>query len=430
VSRLAIVVQRYAEQMTGGAERHARLVAELLAQKHSVDVLTSCALDYTHWKMDLQPGVSTLGGVTVRRFEHPLRNDLGRARVALRHKLRFVLRRYLRYLPTPLVLQARGKPQTDGQDFLRRQGPHCPGLLQHLSASFDRYDVVIFFTALYEPAAQGVLLWGQRSLLVPLLHDEKPMYQPIFRQVLASAGALLFNTAAERRLAQRLYGIDTTQQALAGVGIEVTTPSAQTQAQVRERWGLSGPYLVYVGRIDVAKGCQELLAAFVRLSQSHPQAKLVLIGHAVMPLPQHPQIVQTGFVSEADRDALVAGAAALVIPSRYESLSLVVLESMLLGTPVIVNGACEVLVDHVNSSQAGWAYHGVMQLRQHMQEALKLPAEQRQAMGALGTRYVQNNYRWDRVMGVYEAAIAAVQRLPRQVNQTPKLRPDSAPPAG
>ena len=171
MKRVAIVVQRYAEEITGGAERHARLVAELLAQSHEVEILTSCALDYTRWAMHYAPGPDRVGGVSVRRFENTLRNDLGRARVPLVHKLRFKLRRLLRLLPGPLALRPRGEDEFDGLNFLRRQGPHCEALFEHLRASHGRYDAVIFYTALYEPSALGIQVWGRRSILVPLLHD-------------------------------------------------------------------------------------------------------------------------------------------------------------------------------------------------------------------------------------------------------------------
>lgn len=422
--RLALVVQRYAQEISGGAERHAMLVAELLARDYDIEVLTSCALDYTRWAMDFAPGRSQVGGVQVLRFAHPERNDIGRARVPLVHKLRFKLRKLLRLLPGPLVLQARGDPQVDGQQFLRRQGPHCAGLFEHLAASHRRYDAVIFFTALYEPAAVGIQQWGRRSILVPLLHDEKPMYLPVFRDVLRSAGAILFNADAERRLAARMYGIDTAHCAIAGVGIEAEVPDPALLARLRVQYGLRPGYLVYVGRVDRAKNCDELLSAFLDLARDDHAVQLVLVGQSVMAVPQHPRIVQTGFVSGAERDALVAGAAALVLASRYESLSMVVLEALLLHTPVIVNGACEVLADHIRLSAAGVAYDGRRGLAAAMRDMAHLPSAQRQALGARGAAYVLEHYTWARVMAEYHRAIAAVTQAAAQpaASHPPALR--------
>jgi glycosyltransferase involved in cell wall biosynthesis len=409
--RVAIVVQRYGEEINGGAELEARMVAERLAHQHQVEVLTSCALEYQNWGMDYAPGPCEVRGIPVIRFAHPLRNDLGRARVALRHKLRFLLRRVLSLLPGPAVAPARGDERTDGEHFLRRQGPWCEGLYEHLRQSGGRYDAVIFFAALYAPAATGLRVWGRRSILVPLLHDEKPMYQPVYRSVFQAAGALLFNTPAERRLASRLYGLDTHADPVFGVGLSVREPAGATRAAVRERWQLRPGYLVYVGRIDTAKGCRELLDAFLTLHGQAPQAQLVLVGKAVMELPTHPAIVPTGFVSDAERDALIAEAGALVIPSRYESLSLVLLEAMLLRTPVIANAACEVLADHIRESGGGVAYGSPRELVQAMRTLPALGAAERQRMTDAGAAYVQRSCNWDTTLAIFDQAIEKVSRL-------------------
>jgi glycosyltransferase involved in cell wall biosynthesis len=407
--RLAIVVQRFGTEINGGAELHALMLAERLARVMDVEVLTSCARDYADWKMAYPPGPATVAGLAVRRFAHPLRNPDGqRARVPLVHKLRFLARRWLRRLPGPLVLRPRGHADRDGHTFLARQGPHCVELVEHLRGSAARYDAVIFFAALYAPAALGILAWGRRSVLVPLLHDEKPMYLPIFHEVFRAAGAILFNTESERRLAARLYGIDTAAMAVAGVGIDIAMPDAARIEQARSRHAITGAYVVYVGRIDVAKGCRELLEAFETWVAADPAARLVLVGQAVMPLPPHPRLVATGFVAEDERDALIAGAAALVIPSLYESLSLVTLEAMRLGVPVIANAECEVLDGHIRASGAGLAYRGRRGLVAALGRMLALGADERARMAEAGRRYVQEHYAWPRVMRL---VVDAVERV-------------------
>jgi glycosyltransferase involved in cell wall biosynthesis len=410
VKRLAVVVQRYGEKINGGAELHARLLTERLAQHYDVEVLTSCAHDYTDWAMVYPAGPSLVNGVRVLRFPHPLRNDVGRARVPLLHKLRFKLRRLLGLLPGARVQAPNGDPLHDGVDFLRKQGPHCEALFQHLTDSVDRYDAVIFYTALYEPSARGVQVWGRRSILLPLLHDEKPMYLPVFGTVLRSAGALIFQTEAERVLAAHMYGIDTRKAVVAALGMEVPVPDAAAVAEALTRYGLKPGYLIYVGRIDVAKGCDELLDVFQAHARSDPSARLVMVGQAIMQIPEDPRIVRTGFISEADRNALIAGAAALVIPSRYESLSMVLLEAMLLGTPVIANGRCGVLAEHVQNSGAGLAYRSQRQLHAALREMSALTAAERSRLGARGAAYVQRLYTWPHVLRQYAEAIELVSR--------------------
>ena len=66
--KVAIVVQRYGADINGGAEQHARYVAEHLAKHVTVEVLTTCAREYTTWKNEYPEGVDRLRGVTVRRF--------------------------------------------------------------------------------------------------------------------------------------------------------------------------------------------------------------------------------------------------------------------------------------------------------------------------------------------------------------------------
>ena len=54
--KVAVVVQRYGHAINGGAELHARYIAERLARHAAVEVLTTCAVDYVTWKNDLAEG--------------------------------------------------------------------------------------------------------------------------------------------------------------------------------------------------------------------------------------------------------------------------------------------------------------------------------------------------------------------------------------
>ena len=66
--RLAFVVQRYGLEVNGGAEVECRLLAERLSRHMSVEVLTTCAVDYHTWGNHYPPGLEMINGVPVRRF--------------------------------------------------------------------------------------------------------------------------------------------------------------------------------------------------------------------------------------------------------------------------------------------------------------------------------------------------------------------------
>jgi len=388
--RIAVVVQRFGPAIAGGAEWHARSLVAALQPWHEVTVLTSCASDSASWAMHFAPGVQTVDGVVVERFAHPPRNAGGRARVPFVHKLRFWLRRALDLAGRTRAAEPSGDATGDGRVFLQRQGPACDGLIDALRRR--DYDAVVFFTALYHPTAEGLPVWGRRSVLIPTLHDEKPMLLPWFHRVFAAAGVVLYNAAAERRLARRLYGAHAPEGRVVGAAVQVQPPGGDAVGAARRRHGLPAKYLVYVGRIEKGKGCAELLAAWQAVAARASDAALVFVGQGSLPVPVSAQVRATGFVADAERDALVAGAAALVMPSRYESLSLVLLEALALGVPALVNGRCEVLADHLRDSGAGTAYRGRRALRAGLLQALARPAEERRRLGEAGRRYVAERY--------------------------------------
>ncbi|NRF67925.1 glycosyltransferase [Aquincola sp. S2] len=417
MKRIAIVVQRYGREVNGGAELHARLLAQALRPHYDIDVLTSRALDYRHWHPHFPAGEEALDGCRVLRFDHPPRSRGRRRTMPLRHKLRFKLRRWLPLLGLAAVAQPRGDDTSDGLEYLRAQGPTMDGLIAHLERHAADYAALIFMTARFHPAALGVLVAPTRSILVPTLHDEKTMVLPHFHRVFRAPAWIMYNTAAERVVAQQLYGDDLAPGEVCGVGIELPAPAeASDDAAHHARWmqtaarhGIRGRYLIYVGRVDASKGCDELFRHFARLAEQTPEPlQLVVCGKLVMARPDHPHIVLTGFVSDAERDQLIAHAAALVVPSRHESLSLVLLESLAQGCPVIVNRGSEVLRQHVRDSGVGATYDDYAGFAAAVAQLLAQAPAQRAEQAQHGRRYVAERYDWATIVDKYRRVIERI----------------------
>ena len=152
--------------------------------------------------------------------------------------------------------------------------------------------------------------------------------------------------------------------------------------------------MLYVGRIDRNKGCEELFDFFIRYTEGIQQPpRLVLIGASVIDVPVHPRITQLGVVDDADKFDVMAGAAALVMPSYYESLSMVALEAWALGTPVIANAHCDVLLGQCLRSNAGLYYRSEPEFAGVVDRVLG-DCDLTETMGRNGRRYFESNYSW------------------------------------
>ena len=394
MSRVAVVVARFGPEISGGAELLARLVSQQLAGRgHEVTVLTTCAEDYVTWADALPPGESRDGALRVLRFPVRAPRDLERWNDSMQPILR------LRWT------------DEDERRALREQGPDTPALLDHLREHGDEYDAVIFFTLLYLPTVAGIELVRERSILVPTLHDELSVHLDAHARAIRAARRVMWNTPEERDLGERIYDVQGLRGAVAGVGIDTPPPDPARVERVRARFGLDRPYLLYAGRIDPEKGCGELLDWFTAWSRRDGRADLVLAGRPWMPIPEDPRIHAPGFVERDDLLGLVEGALATVVPSRNESLSLVLLESMAAGVPALVIADGGVLEGHARRSSAALSFANAPELAAAAELLLDEPAV-RAAMGEAGRRYVAANFTWERVAVLYEEAVAAVAARP------------------
>lgn len=389
--RLLVVVQRYGVEINGGAELHARHLAERLARLAEVRVLTTCAKDYVSWRNEYPAGPAEVGGLTVERFPVARERDL----------LDFARR-------TRAVFEQEHSV-ADELAWLASEGPECPALIDRLRALDGAYDYALFFSARYYQAFHGCRAVPDRAVLVPTAEREPTMALAVMGQVFRGVRAVMYNTPEERAMIASLSGT-TAPGEVVGVGVDVDTRGDADR--FRARHGLEGPYLLYVGRVDANKGCADLFEYFRRFARTVPQPPtLVLLGRAVMDVPADPRIRHLGFVSDQEKADALAGAAALVLPSPYESLSMAVLEAWAQGRPVLVNGRCEVLRGQCLRANGGLFYDSPDEFAVAARLLLE-DAALASRLGRNGQEYCRQEYAWPVVEQKYQSMFAALDAEP------------------
>lgn len=386
--RIAFIVQRYGIEILGGSEYHCRLIAERMAAKHEVEVLTTCARDYITWANDYPQGHERINGVTVRRFSNARTRDID------------AFNRYSDWIFH--------NPHTrnDELSWLEQQGPWCPALLEHLTQLSGSYDALIFFTYLYAPTVLGLQIDPGRSILAPTAHNEPAIHLDIYKEMFQRPKAIAFNTEVEKAFLKATFDIRAIAEETVGCGVDLL--AGQTHQAYAARNGLpEGPFLLYGGRIDPGKGCDQLLDFFGAYKELGGPATLVLMGAKLMPLPDVPWVRYVGLLSEADRLRALEGATIVVVPSPFESLSLLALEGMAVGNPVLCNAHADVLVDHCRRSNAGLFYSTCDEFMECI-HLLLADRELRRRLGRNGTTYVAANYSWNVIMAKYDRLMAAL----------------------
>jgi glycosyltransferase involved in cell wall biosynthesis len=372
--KLAIVVQRYGADISGGAELHARYIAELLSKHAEVRVLTTCARDYVTWRNDFPPGRDVVNGIPVDRFpvvrERDVREFDKRQRVVFGqlHSLH------------------------DELQWLESEGPTSPQLIAAMREAALDCDYVLFFSVRYYQAYHGARAAADRAVLVPTAERDPTLGLALFQPIFRGVRAIMYNSPEERALINAVANNRDVPGVVVGVGSEI--PARVDPERVRRKFSLTNPFAIYVGRIDANKGCVELFDFFTQyVAASRRQVDLVLIGSPVMKIPRHPRIRHLGFVDDQDKFDAMAAAAALVMPSYYESLSMVALEAWALGRPVLANAHCDVLLGQCLRSNAGLYYENAAEFGGALDTILDTPSLA-EALGRNGREYFARHYSW------------------------------------
>lgn len=391
--KLLLAVQRYGKEVPGGAESHCRMMATGMVERgHQVEVVTSRAVSYEDWSDVYPPGDADIDGVTVHRL------SVRRPR----------LRRFFGPLEARSVWGYQPSAPALQEAWLRAQGPDLVGMRALIRRRAPDVDAVVAFTYLYLTtwdtlaAAAGVA----PVVLHATAHDEPHLWLTVFDRLMAVPEAFAWSTPEERDLLTRRA-----RHRLSGsvVGIGTDLARAGQPDRFRRHFGLgNSPYLLYTGRIDPAKGADELHDNFVAFCDRHPtrELKLVMMGDPILTLADHPSVIVTGFVDDETKADAVAGCQAMVVPSYFESFSMALTEGWAQSRPALVQGACAVLAGQARRSGGALPYQSFAEFEAAIDMLMERP-QVGDELGASGRRYVVANYSWDAVLSRYEALLVS-----------------------
>jgi glycosyltransferase involved in cell wall biosynthesis len=393
--KLAVVVQRYGADINGGAELHARYVAERLARHAEVEVVTTCARDYVTWRNERAPGVEHINGIPVRRF--PVRRE--------RDPYEFG-RLSRRVFDEPHSVR-------DELRWLESEGPASPALIEYLDRAGAHFDFILLFSYRYYHAWHGARRVPSKAILVPTAERDPAIGLSIFGPVFRGVRGIMYNSHEERAMIHAATHNEEVPGVVVGIGSEV--PPRPDAARFRRTHNIRRPFAIYVGRIDENKGCKELFDFFGRYASTFPRGlDLVLIGSAIIPVPEHPRIHHLGFLPDQDKFDAIAASDVLIMPSYFESLSMVALEAWALGRPVLANGRCDVLKGQCIRSAAGLYYERYEEFAETLY-AVESNGPLHARLGQNGREYFSRNYSWPVIERKYLEMLA---RLKDENNRT------------
>jgi glycosyltransferase involved in cell wall biosynthesis len=383
--RLAFVIQRYGLEVNGGAEMHCRLLAERLAKRHQVEVFATRALDYLEWRNHYPEGTEVVNGIPVHRCTVK-RTRNARAFASLSN-----------------LCFHESHTREEEEAWVRENGPFSPALVKAVARAAGRFDRVLFYCFRYYHSYHGVPAVRDRALLVPTAEEDPAIHLGIMKPFFSMPRGIVYLTPEEQALVEDASGNQAVPSTVIGSGLDL--PAPDPSIDFRAKHGLARPFVLYVGRIDKNKGCVTLFAYFRKFrEETGLDVDLVLAGRSVVDVPDDPHVRHVGFITEGEKVAALGQCALLVMPSPFESLSVITLEAWKLGVPVLANARCKVLMGQCLRSNGGLFYHGYSEFA----EGLKLLFEDRslaRRLGEQGRAYVDREYAWETIDAKMDALL-------------------------
>lgn len=393
--RMAFVLPWFGRDAAGGAEAEAYGLIQSL-QKYrpeiKVEVFTTTLKEFAaDWNRPFHaPGTHVEDGITVHRYDVDVIDQ------TIFHFLNghYLMRggtgslwddHHRRHSPVSFLAEA----------FYLRHMVKSKALLKGLEKQIHVFHAIVLMPYMFSSSVLGTWIAGKKSALIPCLHDERYAFMDIYARAFRRVGHVFCHVRSEARLFERLYPEGPGPIVL---GEQVNTGvSAGDAGRFRKKYNIQQPFLLYAGRQVEGKNLPLLIewfTAFRAQNTRHQNICLVLIGKGDLDFSGVPGVITLGFIPPEDKMDAYRAALALAMLSVNESFSIVMMESWLQSTPVIVHADCAVTADHVQDSQGGFAVHDSSSFSDAVCTLWdNSPLRERQ--GESGRQYVKTHYRPD-----------------------------------
>ena len=291
---------------------------------------------------------------------------------------------------------------------------YFPGHLRSLVAEYDVVQLMGHWNVL------NVLAWrAARSEGVPVVvcpagelamagrsRPLKWVFQRVVgRRIVRDASGHI--VIAENEIADyAVNGIPASQVTLLPNGIDPQSLAPGDAVEFRRRFELGdGAFILFVGRLDPVKGPDLLLDAFLSLAGKYPDYQIVFAGpddgalsslkQSLEGNPSGLRVHFTGFLDNIDKATAYAAAELVVVPSRREAMSLIVVEAGVLGRPVLITDQCG--LDQLAEAGAVFQVPASIEGLRSGLETLLDDADLRDRLGERLRDEVRCRYTWHRV---------------------------------
>lgn len=384
MKKIAIVSYHFYKTKTRGGETHVALLTNILKNVANVTIITTQSVNHLTWKNEIKRD-EDYNGVKV-----------------IRHRVDFQVKPGEVANFTHCLLKNKNHSIQEEERWIKHIGPYSTSLLNYLRKNKDKFDVFIFVGYANPITYFGLPLVKNKAVLVPLVHKEPRLYFKIFDRLFLQSYCILPSSKAEEEIINKRFS---NHSLLYTLGINIEETKKQPDIDIRKKFSLNNPYVLFIGRTEPYKGIYELINYFnLFIKRSLRKLDLVIVGEKIFPIKTNKNIKYLKIVSQEEKNALIKNSLFLINPSWYESLSLTLLEAWQQKKPVLVYGFNPVLKDQVLRSRGGLYYETYQEFEKKTKKLLT-KTTLREFLGKNGYLFYKKNYSSSKIRKKLEKVI-------------------------